>query len=143
MTRDKKNLEKSNLSMYLKIVSADPSVTSTHQMRNSEAKRSEFVNIISNRVTNANRVKTLADALLRTKYGTSGSSRRLILHSRTNQFDEGCKTPSSLSQRNRSFDEDRGLTINAFPSPFVSHLIDFGTEKSAERVQVSSRSAKV
>jgi len=78
MSRQRRDLEKANLGLYLNIVHTKPSVDKVDNLRMGESKRSRMVGILSKRVANAGRVKSLADTLLRQRYGTTGSSNRLF-----------------------------------------------------------------
>ena len=59
--RGQKDLYKSNLNLYKKLRSCQPSSVSKAEFLNQkEAKRAYFVNLLSNRVTNVERVKNIA-----------------------------------------------------------------------------------
>lgn len=58
-----------------------------------EKKRERFTDVLSNRVSNAGRIKTLADELLRKKFGSSGSHNRLFKRCRC------CVSKSARSRR--------------------------------------------
>ena len=76
--RERRELEKANLSLYLTIVHTQPSLTKVEKLRRLEKNRSRLSGILSSRRTNADRVKSMANSLLKEKYGTTGSSNRLF-----------------------------------------------------------------
>ena len=66
------------MSLYLTIVHTQPSLTKVEKLRRLEKNRSRLSGILSSRRTNADRVKSMANSLLKEKYGTTGSSNRLF-----------------------------------------------------------------
>ena len=76
--RECKEIEKSNLALYLKIVNSKPSVTKTSKLFKKEVDRTHLASMLSNRTGNAQRVKAMANGALYERYGSTGSSNRLI-----------------------------------------------------------------
>ena len=63
--REKRELERANLGLYLSIVNSTPQVSSVESLKICEKKRAKLTKVLSRRVQNADRVKTLANSLLK------------------------------------------------------------------------------
>lgn len=63
----------------MSIVHSKPTeLTRVGKLRDQDVSHSRLVNLLSGRFTRAERVKAMADNMLKVKYGTSGSSNRLF-----------------------------------------------------------------
>ena len=111
--RQKRELEKANLSLYLTIVHTQPSVSKVEKLRQLEKNRSRLSGVLSTRRSNADRVKSMADSLLKEKYGTTGSSNRLFQNCKNCAVDRiNSETPPAMLHHSSSFDCGFGM-----PSP--------------------------
>lgn len=116
------------------------------KLRQLEKNRSRLSGILSTRRSNADRVKSMADNLLKEKYGTTGSSNRLFQNCKNCAIDRvNCETPQGAMLHNSSFDCGFGM-----PSPSqaaaiqhsISVDVDHGNNllmSNSHRHQMSAR----
>ena len=88
-------------------------MSKVEKLRQLEKNRSRLSGILSTRRSNADRVKSMADHLLKEKYGTTGSSNRLFQNCKNCANDRvNCETPQAGMLHSSSFDCGFGM-----PSP--------------------------